>query len=69
MRHRRSGDLSGGQQPQLAIAHALICKPELLIMDEPTESIQPSIIKDIQAVIALYKGSGQYGDSARRTVF
>jgi urea transport system ATP-binding protein len=51
MLSRRGGDLSGGQQQQLAIARALIMRPRLLILDEPTEGIQPSIIKDIGRVI------------------
>ncbi|WP_067515389.1 urea ABC transporter ATP-binding subunit UrtE [Endozoicomonas ascidiicola] len=59
MRHRRGGDLSGGQQQQLAIARALITKPELLILDEPTEGIQPSIIKDIQSVIGMLRDRGE----------
>ena len=52
MRHRRGGDLSGGQQQQLAIGRALACRPQLLILDEPTEGIQPSVIKEIGQVIS-----------------
>src|SRR4051794_37762854 len=51
MLHRRGGDLSGGQQQQLAIGRALVARPRLLILDEPTEGIQPSIIKEIGRVI------------------
>ena len=55
---RRGGDLSGGQQQQLAIARALIMRPRLLVLDEPTEGIQPSIIKDIGRVIQLLRSRG-----------
>ena len=55
---RRGGDLSGGQQQQLAIARALVTRPKLLILDEPTEGIQPSIIKDIGTVIAGLRDRG-----------
>jgi len=58
MLHRRGGDLSGGQQQQLAIARALVMRPRLLVLDEPTEGIQPSIIKDIGRVIALLAARG-----------
>jgi urea transport system ATP-binding protein len=73
MLHRRGGDLSGGQQQQLAIARALVTRPKLLILDEPTEGIQPSIIKDIERVIRALVERGtmaillveQYFDFAR----
>ena len=73
MLHRRGGDLSGGQQQQLAIGRALAMGPTLLILDEPTEGIQPSIIKDIERVIRSLAQSGemaillveQYYDFAR----
>ena len=55
---RRGGDLSGGQQQQLAIARALITKPKLLVLDEPTEGIQPNIIKQIGEVIKLLRTQG-----------
>ena len=70
---RRGGDLSGGQQQQLAIGRALIMRPKLLLLDEPTEGIQPSIIKDIGRAIAYLRQRGdmaivlveQYLDFAR----
>ncbi|HKQ31109.1 MAG TPA: urea ABC transporter ATP-binding subunit UrtE [Burkholderiales bacterium] len=73
MHRRRGGDLSGGQQQQLAIGRALLTKPKLLILDEPTEGIQPSIIKDIERVIHKLADRGdmaillveQYYDFAR----
>jgi urea transport system ATP-binding protein len=73
MLSRRGGDLSGGQQQQLAIGRALVMKPRLLVLDEPTEGIQPSIIKDIGRVIDLLRKRGdmaillveQYFDFAR----
>jgi len=61
MRHRRGGDLSGGQQQQLAIGRALASRPRLLILDEPTEGIQPSIILEIERVI---RELAQRGDMA-----
>jgi urea transport system ATP-binding protein len=70
---RRGGDLSGGQQQQLAIGRALVTRPRVLVLDEPTEGIQPSIIKDIGRAIAYLRGRGdmaillveQYFDFAR----
>ena len=73
MLRRRGGDLSGGQQQQLAIGRALVMRPKLLLLDEPTEGIQPSIIKDIGRAISYLRGLGtmaivlveQYYDFAR----
>ncbi len=59
MLRRRGGDLSGGQQQQLAIGRALVMRPRLLLLDEPTEGIQPSIIKDIGRAISYLRGLGQ----------
>jgi urea transport system ATP-binding protein len=59
MLNRRGGDLSGGQQQQLAIARALVMKPTLLVLDEPTEGIQPSIIKDIGRAITYLRNKGE----------
>jgi urea transport system ATP-binding protein len=58
MLRRRGGDLSGGQQQQLAIGRALVMRPRLLLLDEPTEGIQPSIIKDIGRAISYLRGLG-----------
>ena len=73
MLRRRGGDLSGGQQQQLAIGRALVMRPRLLLLDEPTEGIQPSIIKDIGRAIVYLRSLGniaiilveQYLDFAR----
>jgi urea transport system ATP-binding protein len=59
MMRRRGGDLSGGQQQQLAIGRALVMRPRLLLLDEPTEGIQPSIIKDIGRAIAYLRNLGR----------
>ena len=59
MLRRKGGDLSGGQQQQLAVGRALIMLPKLLVLDEPTEGIQPSIIKDIGRVLELLRSQGQ----------
>ena len=59
MLRRRGGDLSGGQQQQLAIGRALVMRPKLLVLDEPTEGIQPSIIKDIGRAISYLRNKGE----------
>ncbi len=59
----RGGDLSGGQQQQLVIARALVTRPRLLVLDEPTEGIQPSIIKDIERVIRLLVDRSDLADT------
>ena len=58
---RRGGDLSGGQQQQLAIGRALVTRPRLIVLDEPTEGIQPSIIKDIGRAIGYLRAKGDIG--------
>ena len=58
MQNRRGGDLSGGQQQQLAIIRALVARPRLLLLDEPTEGIQPSLVKDIERVLRVLSGRG-----------
>ena len=58
MMGRRGGDLSGGQQQQLAIARALVMRPRLLVLDEPTEGIQPSVVKDIERAIRTLREGG-----------
>jgi len=60
MRHRKGGNLSGGQQQQLAISRALVSNPKLLILDEPTEGIQPSIIKDIARTLNRLKAERKF---------
>ena len=59
MMRRRGGDLSGGQQQQLAIGRALVMRPKMLLLDEPTEGIQPSIIKDIGRAITYLRDTAK----------
>ena len=68
MLRRRGGDLSGGQQQQLAIGRALVMRPRLLLLDEPTEGIQPSIIKDIGRAITYLRVARQDRDRPGRAI-
>ena len=68
MLRRRGGDLSGGQQQQLAIGRALVMRPRLLLLDEPTEGIQPSIIKDIGRAIGYLRSLKADGDHSGRAI-
>ena len=69
MMGRRGGDLSGGQQQQLAIGRALVTRPKLLVLDEPTEGIQPSIIKDIgRAILYLRQTRARWRSSSSSNI-
>jgi len=68
MMGRRGGDLSGGQQQQLAIARALVTRPKLLVLDEPTEGIQPSIIRDIGNAIRYLRQRGGWRSSSSSNI-